>query len=86
MLEYRDVKFEYKEWRTWNNQLACGYTCEDQKILEGIDTVSFGARSLDEMHSKIDSYIDNRSSNLELKEMSDKAIQEFYNTNHYKGD
>tara|TARA_B100000767_G_scaffold8148_1_gene8029 strand:+ start:391 stop:651 length:261 start_codon:yes stop_codon:yes gene_type:complete len=86
MLEYRDVKFEYKEWRTWNNQLACGYTCEDQKILEGIDTVSFGARSLDEMHGKIDSYIDNRSSNLELKEMSDKAIQEFYNTNHYKGD
>ena len=86
MLEYRDVKFEYKEWRTWNNQLACGYTCEDQKILEGINTVSFGARSLDEMHGKIDSYIDNRSSNLELKEMSDKAIQEFYNTNHYKGD
>lgn len=86
MLEYRDVKFEYKEWRTWNNQLACGYTCEDQKILEGIDTVSFGARSLDEMHGKIDSYIDNRSRNLELKEMSDKAMQEFYNTNHYKGD
>jgi len=86
MLEYRDVKFEYKEWRTWNNQLACGYTCEDQKILEGINTVSFGARSLDEMHSKIDSYIDNRSRNLELKEMSDKAMQEFYNTNHYKGD
>ena len=39
MLEYRGVKFEYKEWRTWNNQLACGYTCEDQKILEGINTV-----------------------------------------------
>ena len=86
MLEYRDVKFEYKEWRTWNNQLACGYTCEDQKILEGVNTVSFGARSLDEMHRKIDSYIENRVRNLELKEMSDKAIQEFYNTNHYKGD
>ena len=86
MLEYRDVKFEYKEWRTWNNQLACGYTCEDQKILEGINTVSFGARSLDEMHAKIDDYINNRVRNLELKEMSDKAIQEFYNTNHYKGD
>jgi len=86
MLEYRNVKFEYKEWRTWNNQLACGYTCEDQKILEGINTVSFGARSLDEMHTKIDDYINNRVRNLELKEMSDKAIQEFYNTNHYKGD
>lgn len=86
MLEYRDVKFEYKEWRTWNNQLACGYTCEDQKILEGVNTVSFGARSLDEMHAKIDDYINNRSRNLELKNMSDKAIQEFYNTNHYKGD
>ena len=86
MLEYRDVKFEYKEWRTWNNQLACGYTCEDQKILEGVNTVSFGARSLDEMHAKIDDYINNRVRNLELKEMSDKAIQEFYNTNHYKGD
>jgi len=86
MLEYRNVKFEYKEWRTWNNQLACGYTCEDQKILEGINTVSFGARSLDEMHAKIDDYINNRVRNLELKEMSDKAIQEFYNTNHYKGD
>ena len=86
MLEYRDVKFEYKEWRTWNNQLACGYTCEDQKILEGIKTVSFGARSLDEMHAKIDDYIDNKLKNQSLQKQADKAVQEFYNTNHYKGD
>ena len=86
MLEYRDVKFEYKEWRTWNNQLACGYTCEDQKILEGINTVSLGARSLDEMHTKIDDYIDNKLKNQSLQKQADKAVQEFYNTNHYKGD
>jgi hypothetical protein len=86
MLEYRDVKFEYIEWRTWNNQLACGYTCEDQKILEGINTVSFGARSLDEMHAKIDDYIDNKLKNQSLQKQADKAVQEFYNTNHYKGD
>jgi hypothetical protein len=79
MLEYRGVKFEYKEWRTWNNQLACGYTCEDQKILEGINTVSFGARSLDD-------YIDNKLKNQSLQKQADKAVQEFYNTNHYKGD
>ena len=86
MLEYRDVKFEYKEWRTWNNQLACGYTCEDQKILEGINTVSCGARSLDEMHTKIDDHIDNKLKNQSLQKQADKAVQEFYNTNHYKGD
>jgi hypothetical protein len=86
MLEYRDIKFEYKEWRTWNNQLACGYTCEDQKILEGINTVSFGSRSLDEMHTKIDDYIDNKLKNQSLQKQADKAVQEFYNTNHYKGD
>jgi hypothetical protein len=86
MLEYRNVKFEYIEWRTWNNQLACGYTCEDQKILEGINTVSFGARSLDEMHAKIDDYIDNKLKNQSLQKQADKSAQEFYNTLNYKGD
>ena len=86
MLVYRDVRFEYNEWRTWNNQLACGYSCSDEKLLEGLNTSYFSAISLDEMHAKIDNYIDNRVQNLELQEINNKAIQEFYNTNHYKGD
>ena len=82
MLEYRDVKFEYKEWRTWNNQLACGYTCEDQKILEGINTVSFGARSLDEMHTKIDDYIDNKPSRFYAYNYSKITKEEAKKKNH----
>lgn len=86
MLEYRDTKFEYKEWRTWNNQLACGYSCSDEKLLEDVDTTYFSAISLDEMHAKIDNYIDNKAKNVALQQRANKAVAEFYNTNHYKGD
>lgn len=86
MLEYRDIKFRYNEWRTWNNQLACGYSCNDEKLLEGVNTKYFSAISLDEMHAKIDNYIDNKAKNVALQQQANKATQEFYNTNHYKGD
>jgi len=86
MLEYRNTKFEYKEWRTWNDQLACGYSCSDEKLLNGINTSYFSARSLDEMHAKIDDYIDNKAKNVALQQQENKAVAEFYNTNHYKGD
>ena len=86
MLEYRDIKFRYNEWRTWNNQLACGYSCNDEKLLEGVNTKYFSAISLDEMHAKIDNYIDNKAKNVALQQQANKATQEFYNTYHYKGD
>jgi hypothetical protein len=38
------------------------------------------------MHTKIDDYIDNKLKNQSLQKQADKAVQEFYNTNHYKGD
>ena len=86
MLEYRNVKFEYSERYTWDKKLVGGYTCSDKKLLEGLDTVSFSSPSLEKMHSEIDKYIDNRDKNIELQKLSNKAIAEFYNTNHYKGD
>ena len=86
MLEYRNIKFRYNEWRTWNNQLACGYSCSDEKLLEGVNTKYFSAISLDEMHAKIDNYIDNKAKNVALQQQANNAIAEFYNTNHYKGD
>ena len=86
MLIYRDIRFQYNEWRTWNNQLACGYSCNDKKLLEGLSVSLISAISLDEMHAKIDSYIDNRVQKLELQDINNKAIQEYYNTKHYKGD
>ena len=86
MLEYRNIKFEYKEWRTWNDRLACGYLCKDATLLEGVNTVSFVTLNLEDMHNKIDDYIDNKLKNQSIQKQADKAVQEFYNTNHYKGD
>ncbi len=86
MLEYRDTKFEYKEWYTWDSRLACCYTCSDEKLLEGLDITSFSSTNLDEMHAKIDNYIDNKAKNIVLQQQANKAVAEFYNTNHYKGD
>ena len=38
------------------------------------------------MHAKIDNYIDNKAKNIALQQQANKAVAEFYNTNHYKGD
>ena len=76
-MNYRKVNFEYKEWKTWDGKFASGYTCSDQKLLKGLNTVSFGAKTIVEMQDMIDDYIDRRSDHLKFKAQYGKAMDEF---------
>jgi len=76
-MNYRNVKFEFVEWKTWNGINASGYHCEDKKLLEGLNTVSFGAKTIIEMQDLIDEYVDNRVENLESQALEDRAMDEF---------
>ena len=76
--KYRKVPYTYHEWTTFDGRLTTGYHCEDEKLLDGLNTVSFGAITITEMQDKIDNYIDNRKENLKWQAQYDKAEAEYY--------
>jgi|TARA_R110001606_G_scaffold306494_2_gene453643 hypothetical protein len=89
-MNYRNTKFKYKEWTTWNGKTASGYHCDDKKLLQHVNVVSFGAQILSEMHSKIDDYLDNVAHHKELQRLHDAGCAEYYASktrwNNYTGD
>ncbi len=76
--KYRNVKFTYHEWTTFDGNQATGYHCEDSKILDGLNTTSFGSTTYNEMCDKIDDYVDNRDEKLEQQRLYDKAEAAYY--------
>ncbi len=77
MREYRKIKYKYVTWTTWDGKFCSGYTCDDKKLLKGLDTVSFGAKTINEMQDKIDDYVDRRSDHLQKQQQYNLAEQEF---------
>ena len=77
MKQYRNIPFKYVEWTTWNGKTSTGYHCEDKSLLEGVDTISFGTKTIIEMQEMIDHYVDNRVENLESQALEDRAMDEF---------
>ena len=76
--KYRNVKFTYKEWITFDGNQATGYHCEDSKILDGLNTISFGSKTITEMQDKIYDYIDNKAKHLEWQAQYNRAEAEYY--------
>jgi len=83
---YRNIPFQFREWTTWNDKKASGYHCDDESLLSHVDTISFGAKTLEEMHENVDYYLDNIERCKELKKLNDIAAAVFYETLDYKGD
>ena len=77
MKQYRNIPFKYVEWTTWNGKTATGYHCEDKSLLEGLNTVSFGTKTIVEMQDLIDDYIDRRNDHLESQALENRAMDEF---------
>lgn len=75
---YRNVKYEYHEWKDWFDRDASGYWCGDQSLLIGLNTTSFSTRTEREMRERIDDYIDNRLHYRSMVEMLHKAKKEYY--------
>lgn len=84
---YKGVKYEFTEWTTYDGEKASAFYCSDKILLKEYDTVSFGTKTLDEMHEKIDYYLQNSSRQKGIRELTMKAAQEFYSSmGEYKGD
>ena len=79
-MNYRKVKFKFVEWTTWDGKYASGYHCEDKKLLEGLNTVSFGTKTINEMQDLIDDYVDNKKEKLNNQYLYDQAEAEFMMT------
>ena len=77
MREYRKIKYKYVTWTTWDGKFCSGYTCDDKKLLKGLNTISFGAKTIIEMQDLIDDYIDRRSDHLQKQQQYNLAEQEF---------
>jgi hypothetical protein len=78
VLNYRGVEYTYSEWTTYNGKPASGYTCEDKKLLEGVNLASFSTTTKKDMLERIDDRIDNKDFYLEMQKISDAACAEFY--------
>ena len=90
MLKYRNTEYYYKEWTTWNGKFAQGYTCNDMELLKYVNVVSFGAQTEQEMHDKIDDYLDNVDHHIKLQKLFDAGCVEYYASksvyDNYTGD
>ncbi len=86
MLEYRNTKFIYHEWITWNDKKAYGYKCSDETLLKHVNTRSFGTKKLSEMHSQIDYYLDNTELHKKQRQLTEAGITEYYANKRANGD
>jgi len=84
---YKGVKYEYEEWKTYDGEQASAFYCRDKELLKEYMTVQFGAKTLDEMHEKIDYYLSNIEQEKANRKLREKAAQEFYTSmSENKGD
>ncbi len=84
---YKGIKYEYEEWKTFDGKQAGAFYCRDKKLLKEYQAVQFGAKTLDEMHEKIDYYLDNVEQEKSRRKLNMKAAKEFYaSMKEYKGD
>tara|TARA_R110002124_G_scaffold140900_6_gene305356 strand:- start:292 stop:552 length:261 start_codon:yes stop_codon:yes gene_type:complete len=84
---YRDIKYEFKEWTTYQGEIASSFTCSDKKLLKNVsDYVEMATSTQDEMFERIDYYLDNKAKLTMLEKIKKHAVGVFYETLNYKGD
>jgi hypothetical protein len=82
---YRGVKYTKNKSTTWDGVEFDSYHCNDKKILDGLDTVSFTKLSEQDMKSEIDQLIDKKEVNILLQNLMHEARRDWY-TNTYPGE
>ncbi len=90
-ITYRDVPYEYNEWTTFSGKQAKGFNCKDENLLQHVMVVSFGTITEEEMHLKIDDYLDNVEHHKELTRLHHEGCAAYYaekqaNGDNYTGD
>ena len=82
---YRGVKYTKNKSTTWDGVEFDSYHCNDKKLLDGLDTVSFTKLSEQDMKSEIDQLIDKKWRNILLQDLIHEARRDWY-TNTYSGE
>ena len=82
---YRGVKYTKNKNTTWDGLEFDSYHCNDKKLLDGLDTVSFTKLSEQDMKSEIDQLIDKKEINIFLQNLVHEARRDWY-TNTYSGE
>ena len=89
-ITYRDTPYEYQEWTTYNGKQAKGFNCRCENLLQYVNVVSFGTMTEDEMHERIDDYLDNVEHHKELQRLHDEGCAAYYASktrwDNYTGD
>ena len=90
IITYRDIPYEYHEWTTYSGKEAKGFNCNCETLLQHVNVVSFGTMTEDEMHQRIDDYLDNVEHHKEMQRLHDKGCQAYYDskttTDNFTGD
>jgi hypothetical protein len=85
-MNYRNIEYQSITWQTWNDETIDSYQCDDKVLLENTDTTSFSVDDREQMHNRIDFYLDNKPMLMKSRELEVKAGEFFYETLKYKGD
>ena len=86
IITYRDIPYEYHEWTTFSGKQAKGFNCKDENLLQHVMVVSFGTISEEEMHLKIDDYLDNVEHHKELTRLHHEGCAAYYAEKRASGD
>ena len=86
MKYHRNIPYEYNEWKTYKGDIASGYSC-DYFDFHPYHIQSFPTRTEEEMHERIDDYLDNRATYEYKRKLSDASAAAYYvDTTRYQGD
>ena len=86
-MEYRNIKYEYKTWLTYNGEFADCFSCSDKSLFKDVSDHKLNSKkTLDEMHLMIDYYLDNRAKLIRERKVEQYVAETFYQTLKYKGD
>ena len=86
MKYHRNIPYEYNEWQTYKGDIASGYSC-DYFDFHPYHIQSFPTTTEEEMHERIDDYLDNRAKYESLRKWKDASAAAYYeDTTRYQGD
>ena len=86
MKYHRNIPYEYNEWKTYKGNIASGYSC-DYFDFHPYHIQSFPTTTEEEMHERIDDYLDNRAKYESLRKWKDASAAAYYeDTTRYQGD
>ena len=86
MKYHRNIPYEYNEWKTYKGDIASGYSC-DYFDFHPYHIQSFPTTTEEEMHERIDEYLDNRAKYNNLRKWKDASAAAYYaDTTRYQGD